>query len=121
MRPRTGNANIADEQPCGHALVTDCHPAYRADVPDLARAHVTPKHYGEASKGPDRSQWTKLMQEELESLRKQDVHAFVNELPTGEIALRSLSMGIQSQMRTKWGGDTIQVKVARQRQVSAME
>ena len=88
VRPRIGNANVAAEQPCGHALVTDCHPAYLADVPDLAWAHVTPKHYGEASKGPDRSKWTQSMQEELESLRKQGVYAFVDELPTGEIALR---------------------------------
>ena len=90
VRPRTGNANLAREQPCGHALVTDCHPAYLADVPDLARAHVTPKHYGQASNGTDRSHWTKSMQEELESLRKQGVYAFVNELPSGEIALRCL-------------------------------
>ena len=90
VRPRTGSANVSTEKPCGHALVTDCNPAYLADVPDLARAHVTPKHYGEASRGPDRSKWTKSMKEELESLRKQGVYAFVNELPTGEIALRCL-------------------------------
>ena len=61
IRPRTGKANVSCEEPCGHALVTDCNPAYLADVSDLARAHVTPKHYGEASKGPDKSKWTQSM------------------------------------------------------------
>ena len=89
IRPRSGKANVVTP-PCGHALVTDCHPAYLADVPDLARAHVTPKHYGEAIKGPERSKWTDSMRDELESLRKQGVYAFVNELPSGEIALRCL-------------------------------
>ena len=87
IRPRTGKANVATKKPCGHALVTDCHPAYLADVPDLARTHVTPKHYGQAKDNP---RWTKSMQDELESLRKQGVYAFVDELPTGEIALRCL-------------------------------
>ena len=89
IRPRTGKANVA-AKPCGHALMTDCNPAYLSDVPDLARAHATPKHYGEACGSKERTQWTKSMEEELESLRKQGVYAFVNELPTGEIALRCL-------------------------------
>ena len=89
LRPRTGHANVVD-QPCGHALVTDCNPAFLADVPDLARTHVTPRHYGDANKGPDREKWTKSMKAELDSLKKQGVYAFVNELPSGEVALRCL-------------------------------
>ena len=54
VRPR-GHANVVEAKHCGHALVTDCHPAYLADVPDLARAHVTPTNYRSAVKGPERS------------------------------------------------------------------
>ena len=91
MCPRS-NANVATaSKPCGHALVTDCNPAYLADVvPDLARTHVTPRHYGQAARGPERAHWTKSMEEELESLRKQGVYMFVDELPSGEVALRCL-------------------------------
>ena len=90
IRPRNGDANIAMNEPCGHALITDCHPAYLADVPDLARTHVTPKHYGQAIKCNDKDKWTASMQDELGSLKKQGVYAFVNELPTGKKALRCL-------------------------------
>ena len=87
IRPR-GNANVAVETgPCGQALVTDCHPAYLPDVPDLARANVTPTNYRDAARGPERGKWTKSIQNELESLRR---YMFVNELPDGQIALRCL-------------------------------
>ena len=72
---------------CGHALITDCNPTYLADVPEFARQHVTPKHYGEASKN---AKWRLSMQEELNALRKQGVYIFVQELPDGEVALRCL-------------------------------
>ena len=67
IRPRS-NANVAIPEPCGHALMTDCNPTYLADVPDLARTHVTPTNYGRATRGPEREHWIKSMQEELESL-----------------------------------------------------
>ena len=63
IRPRGANDKV-EAKPSGHALMTDCHPAYLADVPDLARAHVTPKHYGQASRGPDKLLWTKSMRDE---------------------------------------------------------
>ena len=84
------SSNIAVGKPCGHALVTDCNPAYLADVPDLAREHVTPRTYKQAKNGRDGSKWTKSMEEELDSLRKQGVYAFVSHLPSGEVALRCL-------------------------------
>ena len=61
IRPRGGKDNVKST-PSGHALMTDCHPAYLADVPDLTRSHVTPKHYGQASRGPDKVHWTKSRQ-----------------------------------------------------------
>ena len=76
--------------PCGHALVTDCHPAYLANVPDLARAHVTPKGYAQAMASPDKKHWLQAIFCELKSVRDQGVYVFVKHLPPGVKALNCL-------------------------------
>ena len=73
--------------PCGHALMTDCNPQYLADVPDLAREHVTPKSYGQAAKS---KQWRQSMDNELDELEKLGVYEFVATLPNGKTALGCL-------------------------------
>jgi hypothetical protein len=70
--------------------MTDCNPAYLANVPDYASAHVTPKHYGQACGSKDKAAWKASMEEELQSLRDQGVYVFIDELPTGKKALRCL-------------------------------
>ena len=50
---------------CGHALVTDCNPVYIAAVPDMTRAHITSKHYGEVMKSKDKVYWLKAIFDEL--------------------------------------------------------
>ena len=80
----------ARPNPCGHALVTDCSPAYLADVPDLAREHITPKSYGKATAGVDARHWIKAMQSELKSLKDQNVYVFTTKLPDGAVVLNCL-------------------------------
>ena len=75
---------------CAHALVTDCNPVYIAAVPDMARAHITPKHYGEAMHSKDKVHWLKAIFDELKSVQDQGVFKFVATLPEGEKALTSV-------------------------------
>ena len=75
---------------CAHALVTDCNPAYIAHVPDFARQHITPKHYGEAMRSKDKIHWLRAIFEELKSVKNQGVYDFVAELPDGVKALGCL-------------------------------
>ena len=76
--------------PCGHALVTDCHPAYLANVPDLARQHITPKGYSQAMASKDKMHWLKAIFGELKSVKDQGVYVFVEKLPPGIKALNCL-------------------------------
>jgi len=75
---------------CGHALVTDCNPAYIAHVSDFANQHVTPKSAQQAMAGPDKIKWLKAILGELKSLKDQGVYVYVKNLPPGAKALNSL-------------------------------
>ena len=70
--------------------MTDCNPVYIAAVPDMARAHITPKHYGEAMKSKDKVHWLKAIFEELKTVEDQRVFKFVAKLPDGVKALTSV-------------------------------
>ena len=86
-----GRENSESTQPpCGHALVTDCHPAYLANVPDLARQHITPKGYSQAMASKDKAHWLKAIFAELKSVKDQGVYVFVEKLPPGIKALNCL-------------------------------
>ena len=61
VRTRRAPARSTSTGLCAHALVTDCNPVYIAAVPDMARAHITPKHYGEAMKSKDKVHWLKAI------------------------------------------------------------
>ena len=76
--------------PCGHALVTDCNPAYLANVPDLARQHITPKGYSQAMASKDKLHWLRAIFGELKSVKDQGVYVFVEKLPPGVKALNCL-------------------------------
>ena len=60
-----------------HTLVTDCNPVYIAAVPDMARSHITPKHYGQAMHSKDKVHWLKAIFDELKSVQDQGVFKFV--------------------------------------------
>ena len=75
---------------CGHALVTDCNPAYLANVPDLARQHITPKGYSKAMASKDKMHWLTAIFAELKSVKDQGVYVFVEKLPPGVKALNCL-------------------------------
>ena len=75
---------------CGHALMTDCHPAYIAHVPDMARAHITPKHYGAAMASKDKVRWLGAIFDELKTIKEQKVYEFCATLPDGVKALGCL-------------------------------
>jgi len=75
---------------CAHALVTDCNPAYIAAVPDMARAHITPKHYGQAMHSKDKIHWLKAIFDELTAVKAQHVYEFTTTLPSGVKALSSV-------------------------------
>ena len=90
VRSRHAPARSTSTGLCAHALVTDCNPAYIAAVPDMARAHITPKHYGQAMHSKDKVQWLQAIFEELQSVKAQHVYEFVSELPSGVKALSSV-------------------------------
>lgn len=90
VRTRHALARSTSTGLCAHALVTDCNPAYIAAVPDMARAHITPKHYGEAMHSKDKVHWLKAIFDELKSVKDQGVFEFVAELPDGVKALTSV-------------------------------
>ena len=73
-----------------HALVTDCNPGNIVAVPDMARAYITPKHYGEAMYSKDKVHWLKAILDKLKSVKDQGVFKFVAELPDGVKALTSI-------------------------------
>jgi len=75
---------------CGHALMTDCNPAYIAHVPDMARAHITPKHYGQAMASKDKVRWLGAIFDELKAVKEQGVYEFCATLPDGVKALGCL-------------------------------
>ena len=81
------SANIAV---CGHALVTDCNPAYLATVPDLVHKHITPKHFGQAMLSKEKIKWLNAVLSELKSLKDQKVYIFCEKLPPGQKALSCL-------------------------------
>ena len=56
----------------------------------MARAHVTPRHYGEAMKSKDKVHWLKAIFDELASVKKQGVYVFTPTLPDGVKALGCL-------------------------------
>ena len=70
--------------------MTDCNPAYIANVPDMARSHITPKHYGQAMSSKDKLHWLKTIFDELKSVKDQGVYKFVATLPSGVKALTCL-------------------------------
>ena len=90
VRTRRAPARSTSTGLCAHALVTDCNPVYIAAVPDMARAHITPKHYGEAMKSKDKVHWLKAIFEELKTVEDQRVFKFVAKLPDGVKALTSV-------------------------------
>ena len=90
VRTRRTPARSTSTGLCGHALVTDCHPAYIAHVPDFARSHITPKHYGQVSTSKDKAHWLNAIFDELKSVKDQGVYEFVTELPKGVKALTSV-------------------------------
>ena len=90
VRSRRGRTRSESMGLCGHALVTDCNPAYIAHVPDMARAHITPKHFGQAMSSKDKVHWLKAIFDELKTVKDQGVYEFSATLPSGVKALGCL-------------------------------
>ena len=61
--------------------VTDCAPTYMSHVVmatrDMAADHRTPRHYREASRGPDAAHWAKAMDEEISSIQDMGCYELV--------------------------------------------
>ena len=90
VRTRRAPSRSTSTGLCGHALVTDCNPAYIAHVPDMARAHITPKHYGQVMSSKDKKFWLDAIKVELKAIKDQNVYEFVATLPDGVKALGCL-------------------------------
>ena len=90
VRTRRAPARSTSTGLCGHALVTDCNPAYLAHVPDMARSHITPKHYGQVMVSKDKKFWLAAIKVELKAIKDQNVYEYVATLPDGVKALGCL-------------------------------
>jgi hypothetical protein len=69
---------------------SDCTPNYlglvAAATQDLAKNHITPKHYGEAMRSRDWKHWRRAMDEELAALRKLHCYDLIDQsdVPAGK-------------------------------------